>query len=118
MDLIGLRERARRLAESQAERGLFVRDDFGKPNTHALNEWVAFAADAAGTRHYVCEAHVPLGEPGNHDDICPCCEAVRLAEREARLREALAPVLAIPDDDEPDMVALRDEVRTLAEPSG
>lgn len=41
-------------------------------------------------RHYVCEAHVPLGEPGNHDDQCPCCEAVHLADQVTALREAVA----------------------------
>jgi len=40
-------------------------------------------------RHYVCGAHVPLGEPGNHDDKCPCCEAMQQAAQVARLMEAL-----------------------------
>lgn len=28
-------------------------------------------------RHFVCEAHVPSGD---HDGVCPCCEAVHLAK--------------------------------------
>jgi len=40
-------------------------------------------------RHYVCEAHVPLGEPGNHDDECPCCEAVHQADQVARLAKLM-----------------------------
>src|SRR3990167_10499622 len=55
----------------------------------------------ASARHYVCEAHVPLGEPGNHDDACPCCEVVRLATREARLREALTALIEVVYQDGP-----------------
>jgi hypothetical protein len=49
-------------------------------------------------RHYVCEAHVPLGEPGNHDDKCPCCEAAHQADNVARLVKALRGILSLIDD--------------------
>ena len=48
----------------------------------------ALRADLAN-RHYVCEAHVPLGEPGNLDDKCPCCEAMKLADDLRACAEAL-----------------------------
>ena len=75
-------ERARTLiAEWLSARVSLVAWPIGTINVDTWQELAeriaAFAAEVASSRHYVCEAHVPLGEPGNHDDKCPCCEAMK-----------------------------------------
>lgn len=45
------------------------------------------AEQLAKDRHYVCEAHVPT-EPSD-EQVCPCCEAVAIANRLAESQAAL-----------------------------
>src|SRR3972149_3228573 len=73
-------ERARALVDGVAEQ-VWPTDLSTRAQTLLVVAIAAFAAEVASARHYVCEAHVPLGEPGNHDDACPCCAAMRVADQ-------------------------------------
>jgi hypothetical protein len=45
---------AQNLAESQAQRGLFVRDGFGRPNRYATDEWARALAQARAAERARC----------------------------------------------------------------